>query len=102
MDSRTARVKADNVQASLNFDGCHAEILMKRLSTALLSFLLAAAWLAAQGRTKPLEIWVVDVEGCKAALYVSPTGQTAMIDTGFPGARDLDRIMAAIGDAGVE
>ena len=51
---------------------------------------------------KPLEIWVVDVEGGKAALYVSPTGQTALIDTGFPGARDLDRIMAAIADAGVK
>ena len=63
----------------------------------------AASLLAAQrGATKPLEIWVVDVEGGKAALYVSPTGQTAMIDTGFPGARDLDRIMAAIADAGVK
>ena len=59
--------------------------------------------LAAQrGTTKPLEIWVVDVEGGKAALYVTPTGQTAIIDTGFPGARDLDRIMAAIADAGVK
>ena len=57
---------------------------------------------AQRGATKPLEIWVVDVEGGKAALYVSPTGQTAMIDTGFPGARDLDRIMAAIADAGVK
>ena len=44
----------------------------------------------------------MDVEGGKAALYVSPTGQTALIDTGFPGARDHDRIMAAIADAGVK
>jgi hypothetical protein len=41
-------------------------------------------------------------DGAAAAQYVSPTGQTAMIDTGFPGARDLERIMAAIGDAGVK
>src|SRR5262245_35496129 len=77
---------------------------MKRFTTALLSLtLFAAVFLAAQGKPgKSLEIWVVDVEGGKAALYVSPTGQTALIDTGFPGARDLDRIMAAIADAGVK
>jgi beta-lactamase superfamily II metal-dependent hydrolase len=69
----------------------------------LLAVALGAAFLAAQAKpSKPLEIWVVDVEGGKAALYVSPTGQTALIDTGFPGARDLDRIMAAIADAGVK
>ena len=62
----------------------------------------ATADLAANCRPRKDEIWVVDVEGGKAALYVTPTGQTAIIDTGFPGARDLDRIMAAIADAGVK
>ena len=66
---------------------------MKRLWLAMSIVLLTAVFLSAQPKTKPLEIWVVDVEGGKAALYVSPTGQTAIIDTGFPGARDLDRIM---------
>jgi competence protein ComEC len=77
---------------------------MKRLVAVLLAIVIgAAAFVVAQSRnTKALEIWVVDVEGGKAALYVSPTGQTALIDTGFPGARDLDRIMAAIDDAGVK
>jgi len=74
---------------------------MKRLWVSVSIVLLTAVFLSAQPKAKPLEIWVVDVEGGKAALYVSPTGQTAMIDTGFPGARDLDRIMAAIADAGV-
>src|SRR4051812_24016803 len=76
---------------------------MKRLGFSLAIVAIAAAVTSAQGKTtKALEIWVVDVEGGKAALYVSPTGQTAIIDTGFPGARDLERIMAAIGDAGVK
>ena len=77
---------------------------MKRLMAALLPIVVAgAAALAGQPTTgKSLEIWVVDVEGGKAALYVSPTGQTALIDTGFPGARDVDRIMAAIANAGVK
>jgi competence protein ComEC len=76
---------------------------IKRSGLALLIVAIAATLLQAQSKTsRPLEIWIVDVEGGKAALYVSPTGQTAMIDTGFPGARDLDRIMAAIADAGVK
>src|SRR4026208_297251 len=76
---------------------------MKSLAAAISIAVLAAAGVAAQARNpKALEIWVVDVEGGKAALYVTPTGQTAIIDTGFPGARDLDRIMAAIADAGVK
>ena len=76
---------------------------MKRLASTLSIALVAVAVLAAQSKTaKPLDIWVVDVEGGKAAIYVSPTGQTAMIDTGFPGARDLDRITAAIADAGIK
>ena len=76
---------------------------MKRIASMLSMVLLAAVLVIGQSKTvKPLEIWVVDVEGGKAALYVSPTGQTAIIDTGFPGARDLDRIMTAIADAGVK
>ena len=75
---------------------------MRRLAAVLL-IVFSATLLAAQARNpKALEIWVIDVEGGKAALYVTPTGQTAIIDTGFPGARDLDRIMAAIADAGVK
>ena len=76
---------------------------MKRFA-GILGIVLCGAVLATaqRGPAKPLEIWVVDVEGGKAALYVTPTGQTAIIDTGFPGARDLDRIMAAIADAGVK
>src|SRR5262245_65806246 len=76
---------------------------MKRFAFALSIVVVTAALIGAQGqKPKPLEIWVVDVEGGKAALHVSPTGQTALIDTGFPGARDHDRMMAAIADAGVK
>jgi beta-lactamase superfamily II metal-dependent hydrolase len=65
---------------------------------------LAAASPGAQNRLNPLEIWVIDVEGGKAALFVSPTGQTALVDSGWPGfdGRDPDRIMAAVADAGVK
>jgi competence protein ComEC len=53
---------------------------------------------------KPLLIYVVDVEGGNATLFVAPSGQSVLIDTGNGGAaatRDADRIMAAVKDAGV-
>jgi competence protein ComEC len=78
------------------------EIRMRRIAVALLVCFAGVCLSAQRGPAKPLEIWVVDVEGGKAALYVTPTGQTAIIDTGFPGERDLDRILAAIADAGVK
>ena len=76
---------------------------MKRLGVALMSVVVLGAGFHAAQRTsaQPLEIWVVDVEGGKAAIYRSPTGQTAMIDTGFPGARDLDRIVAVLAEADI-
>ena len=46
--------------------------------------------------TKPLEIYVVDPEGGKEALWVTPAGQAILIDTGSPGGRDTDRIMEVI------
>jgi competence protein ComEC len=78
------------------------EIRMRRVAVALLICFAGVFVSAQRGPARPLEIWVVDVEGGKAALYVTPTGQTAIIDTGFPGERDLDRILAAIADAGVK
>ena len=75
---------------------------MRRVAVALLIGFAGAFVSAQRGPARPLEIWVIDVEGGKAALYVTPTGQTAIIDTGFPGERDLDRILAAIADAGVK
>ena len=55
---------------------------MKRFALALGIVVITAVLIGAQGqKPKPLEIWVVDVEGGKAALYVSPTGQTAMRGT---------------------
>jgi len=50
---------------------------------------------------RPLEIYVIDPEGGKAALWIAPSGETVLIDTGSPGARDLDRHMEAITAAGV-
>jgi competence protein ComEC len=66
----------------------------------LVLILFAAAALHAQS----LHIYAIDVEGGKATLYVSPSGESMLIDTGYAGNnnRDADRILAAAHAAGVK
>ena len=67
---------------------------------ALLLFCAAAALAA----PKMLTIYFIDTEGGQATLFVSPTGQSMLVDTGWPGfeSRDARRIAAAAKDAGVK
>ena len=53
---------------------------------------------------KGLQIYFVDVEGGQSTLFVTPQGQSLLIDTGWPGnnGRDADRITAAAKDAGIK
>src|SRR2546425_7552178 len=77
-----------------------------RSAIVLLLVMAAAMFAVAQTRTaKTLDIYLVDVEGGNATLFVSPSGESLLIDTGNGGAaaaRDASRIMAAIKDAGVQ
>jgi competence protein ComEC len=59
---------------------------------------------AAAPGPKPLQIYFIDVEGGQATLIVSPSGQSLLIDTGWPGyeGRDADRILAAAHQAGIQ
>src|SRR5207237_2318358 len=69
----------------------------------LAGLMLGPAAPTAQTR-KTLDIYVVDVEGGNATLFVAPSGQSVLIDTGNGGPatqRDGDRILAAIKDAGL-
>ncbi len=77
----------------------HSRIFSVALFTLLLGLPLAAA--RAQ---ETLDIYLIDVEGGGATLFVSPAGETLLIDTGNGGqsaARDTRRIMDAMQDAGV-
>jgi competence protein ComEC len=52
-----------------------------------------------------LDIYLVDVEGGNATLFVSPEGESLLIDTGNGGAnaeRDAGRIIDAMEDAGLD
>jgi glyoxylase-like metal-dependent hydrolase (beta-lactamase superfamily II) len=80
---------------------------MRRLSTILPTFAACVACVgvsSAQPQSaRTFDAYVIDVEGGEATLFVSPSGESMLVDTGWPGfdGRDADRIVAAARDAGV-
>jgi competence protein ComEC len=85
-----------------------------RLAPALITLLVVLATAsrgAAQNRTATtLDIYIVDVEGGNATLFVSPSGESLLVDSGNGGpqgagpanaVRDAGRILAAARDAGL-
>ena len=85
---------------------------MKRLAGGLFAMLMLTG--AARPAANTLDIYFIDVEGGQATLMVTPTGESFLVDAGFPGdgtfaskpgdpaqARDAQRILAAARDAGV-
>lgn len=79
---------------------------MRASGIALLTFTVALAQPRAQAPSEEtLDIYLIDVEGGGATLFVAPGGESLLIDTGNGGAnaaRDVDRIMAAVNDAGLD
>src|SRR6516225_7553667 len=70
-----------------------------RIDLTCLAFLAAAALLPAQD----LRIYAIDVEGGKSTLYVSPSGESMLVDAGYEiQGRDARRIVAAARLAGVK
>jgi len=66
-----------------------------------MAFLLTVRPLRA---AQTLDVYFIDVEGGQATLFVSPSGQSMLVDTGWPdfAGRDADRIVAAAKVAGVK
>ena len=76
---------------------------MRRTFAFLLTLALAAAVGSAQSKpSKTLDIYFIDTEGGHSTLYVAPTGESLLMDTGSPGGRDVARIMDVIQAAGVK
>jgi competence protein ComEC len=75
---------------------------MRRVIHLSVIFLLACTLVFAAPR--PLHIYAIDVEGGQATLLVSPSGQSLLVDTGWPGfnGRDAGRIAAAAKKAGLK
>jgi beta-lactamase superfamily II metal-dependent hydrolase len=80
---------------------------MRVATVVVLTLILAATAPAVHARAQnaaDLRIYIVDVEGGGAALFVAPSGESLLIDTGNPDAqapRDAARIMEVVKDAGL-
>ncbi len=78
--------------------------------TIFVLLLAVALWPAAPAMAqtraaKTLDIYLIDVEGGSSILFVAPSGESLLIDSGYegPGAvRDAGRILDAAHDAGLQ
>jgi beta-lactamase superfamily II metal-dependent hydrolase len=62
--------------------------------------LMAFQQAAADEKTGRLDIYFIDVEGGAATLFITPAGESLLIDSGYPdnGGRDLNRILGVLRD----
>jgi competence protein ComEC len=74
--------------------------LLMALALAVMPALTSSAQAPASSKT--LDIYFIDTEGGQATLYVPPSGQTLLVDTGNAGERDLGRILEVLNLAGVK
>src|ERR1700693_966058 len=71
--------------------------MLKPLTLVLLSAAMLAP-IALHGQApqqKTLDIYYLDTEGGQATLFVSPSGQSMLVDTGFPGNQGMPQSGAA-------
>jgi len=77
--------------------------LVRLAGTGLTSLALTFTALSAQTLpARTLGIYVIDVEGGQATLFVSPSRESLLVNTGFPGDRDAGRIFDVMKEAGVQ
>ena len=57
--------------------------------------------LVAQVQARTLDIYYTDTEGGQSTLFVSPTGESLLVNTGNAGDRDFGRIVETLKAAGV-
>jgi len=79
-----------------------ATVLRRLCMRSILVLLSALFSLALPAGAQTLDIYFIDVEGGQATLYVSPEGESLLVDAGFPGERDLNRILEVFALAGVD
>ena len=63
-----------------------------RLALVLFAAMGSSSLLTVKAAPRTLDIYFIDVEGGAATLIVAPTGESLLIDSGFPGERDAARI----------
>src|SRR6202040_940067 len=74
--------------------------MRKRIVVLIAAVVISCSIVRAQHRTA-LDIYFVDVEGGQSTLFVSPSKQSLLVDPGYPGTRDADRIASVVKQAGL-
>ncbi|MFZ0339216.1 MAG: MBL fold metallo-hydrolase [Terracidiphilus sp.] len=96
----------DHLQTSLRRRLARQARAFTAFAALAVCFLLAPQWIRAQAAssTGQLRIYSIDVEGGQSTLLVAPSGESLLVDTGWPGndGRDAERILAAMRDAGIK
>jgi competence protein ComEC len=65
-------------------------------------FFFSCTLASAQPRkSKELDVYFIDVEGGQSTLFVTPSGQSLLVDTGWAGERDPGRILDVAKQAGI-
>src|SRR5205807_1928507 len=80
-------------------------LIMKTIAAFGIACLLligVPAFPSSQEGSKSLRIFWVDVEGGAATLVVTPEGGSLLVDCGWPGKRDAERIATAARAAGLK
>jgi competence protein ComEC len=97
------RLSISRIFSSRLFIESRLRLLLPLARLVLLSGALFALAQTAQAARagQDLEIYFVDVEGGQATLFVTPEGQSLLIDTGWPGTRDAERIVAVARQSGL-
>jgi hypothetical protein len=75
---------------------------MRAVLVTVLILIAGIAGLLAQTGPGTLNIYYIDTEGGQSTLFVGPTGESLLVDTGNAGDRDLGRIVETIKAAGVK
>src|SRR6187549_2855609 len=74
---------------------------MRSVIAALVLLTASCVGAAAEGAGATLDIYYIDTEGGQSTLFVGPTGESLLVDTGNAGERDLSRIVDTLRTAGV-
>jgi beta-lactamase superfamily II metal-dependent hydrolase len=75
---------------------------MRNATLTVLCVVAALTGLLAQTRSKTLDIYYIDTEGGQSTLFMTPAGETLLVDAGNAGDRDLGRIVETLTAAGVK
>jgi beta-lactamase superfamily II metal-dependent hydrolase len=79
----------------------HRKAISMRAVVTISCVVIVSLVLTAQVRTGTLTIYYIDTEGGQSTLFVGPTGESLLVDTGNAGDRDLGRIAETLRTGGV-